>query len=117
MIQIHGNIILSMGFNPIIKVHDSNPWQTIYQKPSSRYLHHKAQFSLATSQNPIFISNIEKPSYQWQYQKPNFHWQHQKTQFSLAISKAQFTLALFYQKSKIINTWQKYYVIIISFKR
>ena len=89
MIQIHSNTILSMGVNPIIKAHDSNPWQIIYQKPSSH----------------------------WQYQKSSFHWQHQKAQFSLAISKIQFTLALFYQKPKIINAWQKYYVIIISFKR
>ena len=53
MIQIHGNTILSMGFNPIIKTHDSNPWQIIYQKP-----------------------NIH-----WQHQNLNSHWQYQKLSF------------------------------------
>ena len=52
MIQIHGNIILSMEFNLIIKAHDLNPWQIIYQK---------AQFSLATSKNSISIGNIKSP--------------------------------------------------------
>ena len=87
MIQIHDNTILSMGFNPIIKTHDSNPCQIIYQNPNFHWQH----------QNPILIGNI-------------------KTQFSLAISKTQFMLALleaqanylalFYQKPKVINTWQ-----------
>ena len=74
MIQIHSNTILSMGVNPIIKAHDSNPWQIIYQKPSSR----------------------------WQHQKPNFHWQHRKAQFSLAISKVQFSLAT--SKSPVLTS-------------
>ena len=74
----------------------------------------KTQFTLA----------ILKPNSRWQYLKLNFHWQHQspifigniKDQFSLVISKAQLTLALlkaqanylalFYQKPRVINTWQ-----------
>ena len=112
MIQIHGNTILSMGFNLIIKAHDSNPWQIIYQK---------AQFSLAISKSPIFIGNIQKPNSRWQHQKtqfslailkslifngnikslvlsgnikkPSFHQQYQKAQFSLTTSKTQFSLA------------------------
>jgi len=32
MIQIHDNTISSMGFNPVIKAHDSNTWQIIHQK-------------------------------------------------------------------------------------
>ena len=65
----------------------------------------KTQFSLATS----------KPNSHWQYQNPIFIG-NIKAQFSLAISKAQLTLALlktqanylvlFYQKPKVINTWQ-----------
>ena len=74
----------------------------------------KTQFTLAISkhnfhwqhQNPILIGNI----------KAQFSLAIFKTQFSLTISKTQFTLtllkaqinylALFYQKSKVINTWQ-----------
>ena len=92
MIQIHSNTILSMGFNPIIKAHNSNSWQIIYQKPSSHWQHHKAQFLLATSKaqfslatskspvltgnikSPVFIGNIKKPSSHWQYQKSNLRW-------------------------------------------
>ena len=79
--------ILSMEFKSIIKAHGLNPWQFIYPTPNSHWQH----------QSPIFVGNI-------------------KTQFSLAISKAQLTLALlkgqanylavFYQKPKVINTWQ-----------
>ena len=79
MVQIHGNTILPMGFNPIVKAHDLNPWQIIYQKVQFPLAISKAQFPLATS----------------------------KAQFSLVISKAQFMLALFYQKPKIINAWQE----------
>ena len=68
----------------------------------------KAQFSLVTSKSLVLTGNIKTP---------NFQWQHQKAQFSLVISKTQFTFALFYQKHKIIDAWQKYHVIIISFKR
>ena len=117
MIQIHSNTILSMGFNPIIKAHDSNPWQIIYQKPSSRWQHHKAQFLLATSKAQFSLATSKSPVLTGNIKTPNFQWQHQKAQFSLVISKAQFTFALFYQKHKIIDAWQKYYVIIISFKR
>ena len=67
MIQIHGNTILSMGFNPIIKTHDSNPWQIIYQK---------TQFLLAISKSPIFIGNIENPIFIGNIKKPNSHWQY-----------------------------------------
>ena len=98
MIQILGNTIFPMRFNPMIKAHDSNLWQIIRQKnlvPTSNI------------KRPIFIGNI-KPSSHWQYQKSNLHWQYQKAQsplaiskaqFPLAISKTQFSLALFYQKS------------------
>ena len=48
MVQIHGNTILSMGFNPIVKAHDLNPWQIIYQKAQFPSVTSKAQFSLAT---------------------------------------------------------------------
>ena len=48
MIQIHGNIILSMEFNLIIKAHDLNPWQIIYQKAQFSLATSKAQFLLAT---------------------------------------------------------------------
>ena len=76
MIQIHGNTILSIRFNLIIKTHDSNPWQIIYQK---------AWFSLAISKNPIFIGNIENPIFigniknpilAGNIKKPSFHWQY-----------------------------------------
>jgi len=82
MIQIHGNTILSMGFNPIIKTHDSNPCQIIYQNPNfhwqhqkhnSYWQHQKAQFSLEILKSPIFVDNIKKPRSHWQYQKPNLH--------------------------------------------
>ena len=87
MIQIHDKTILSIEFKSMIKAHDLNPWRFIYPKPNSNWQH----------QNPILISNI-------------------KTQFSSVTSKAQLTLsllkaqannlALFYQKPKVINTWQ-----------
>ena len=59
MIQVHGKTILSMEFKSIIKVHDSNPWQFIHQKPNSHWQH----------QNPILIGNIKT-----QHQKPNSYW-------------------------------------------
>ena len=117
MIQVHGNTILSMKFKSIIKAHGLNPWQFIYQKSNSHWQHQKAQFLLVTS----------KPSSRWQHQKTQFLLATSKAQFSLAtsksqaqfslaISKAQFTLAplktqaiylaRFYQKPKVINTWQ-----------
>ena len=87
MIQVHGKTILSMEFKSMIKSHDLNPWQFIYPKPNFHWQY----------QSPILIGNI-------------------KTQFSLAISKAQLALALlkaqanylalFYQKPKVIDTWQ-----------
>ena len=122
MIQVHGKTILSMEFKSIVKANGLNLWQFIYPKPNSHWQY----------QSPIFIGNIKiqfslaisKLSSSWQYLKPNFHWQHQnpiligniKIQFSLAILKTLFTLALlktqanylalFYQKPKVINTWQ-----------
>ena len=122
MIQVHGKTILSIEFKFIIKTHDLNPWQFIYLKPNSHWQY----------QNLIFIGNIKtqfslaifKIQFSLATSKPNFHWQYQspvlagniKTQFSLAISKAQLTLtllkaqvnylALFYQKPKVVNTWQ-----------
>ena len=72
MIQIHSNTIFPMGFNPMIKAHDSNPWQIIRRKAQFPLAISKAQISLAIS----------------------------KAQFSLTISKAQFMLALFYQKAQ-----------------
>ena len=119
LIQIHDKTILSMEFKSIIKARDSNSWQyyfinkiqphnqSSWFKPMANYLS-KAQYSLVTSKTPVLTGNIKTS---------NFQWQHQKAQFSLVISKAQFTFALFYQKPKIIDAWQKYYVIIISFKR
>ena len=68
IIQVHGKTILSMEFKFIIKVHDSNPWQFIHQKPNSH----------------------------WQYQKANSHWQHQNP-IPIGNIKAQFPLALLYQ--------------------
>ena len=109
---------VSMGFNPIIKAHDSNSWQYYFIneiqphdqtprfKPMANYLS-KAQFSLATSKTQFPLATSKSPVFIGNIKKTNFHWQYQKTQFSLAISKAQFTLALFYQKPKIINVWQK----------
>ena len=80
MIQIHGNTISPMGFNPMIKAHDSNLWQIIRQKVQFPLAISKARISLAISkaQFPLTIS---------------------KAQFLLAILKVQFTLAPFYQKA------------------
>ena len=48
MIQIHGNIIFfPMGFNPMIKAHDSNPWQITRQEAQFPLAISKTQFSLA----------------------------------------------------------------------
>jgi len=50
MIQVHCKTILSMEFNPIIKVHGSSPWQIIYQSPSPIMLGNilsKVQYNLA----------------------------------------------------------------------
>ena len=90
-------------------------WQ--HQKPSFHWQHKKNSVLISNIKSPIFISNIKNPIFvgnikslvfAGNIKKPSFHWQYQKVQF---------TLALFYQKPKIINAWQKYYVIIISFKR
>ena len=75
MSQVHGKTILSMGFNPIIKAHDLNPWQNYfnngiqipYPKPITEWQH----------QSPILNGNI-KPNFHWKHQKPNSCWQHQK---------------------------------------
>ena len=76
----------------------------------------KTQFSLVTSKNLVLTGKKKFNSHQ-QYQESSILIGNiKKTQFSLAISKTQFTLALFYQNPKIINTWQKYYVVIISLK-
>ena len=63
MVQIHGNTILSMGFNPIVKAHDLNPWQIIYQKAQFPSATSKAQFSLAISKAQFMLALF--------YQKPN----------------------------------------------
>ena len=67
MIQIHGNTILSIGFNPIIKAHDSNPWQIIYQKPNIHWQHQNLN-SHCNIKSLVFAGNIKKPSSHWQYQ-------------------------------------------------
>ena len=99
------------NFSNGIQIHNQNPWfkpmailsmelkshkQSPWFKPMAIYLS-KAQFTLAIS-------------------KAQFSLTISKTQFSLATSKTQFTLALlkaqanylelFYQKPKVINTWQ-----------
>ena len=58
----------------MIKAHDLNPWQFIYQKPSSHWQYKKSL---------ILIGNI----------KTQFSLTIFKTQFLLAASKAQFLLA------------------------
>ena len=73
----------------------------------------KTQFSLVISklnfhwqnQSLILIGNI-KAQFSLATSKVQFSLAILKTQFSLAISKAQLMLALFYQKLKVINTWQ-----------
>ena len=109
MIQIHGNTILSMGFNSIIKAYGSNSWQyyltngiqshsqSPWFKPMANYL----------SKSPISISNIKSPISIGNIKSLVLVGNIKKAQFSLAISKAQFMLALFYQKPNIINTQQK----------
>ena len=58
----------------------------------------KAQFTLATSSKAQFLLETSKAK---------FSLAISKAQFSLATSKAQTNyLAPFYQKPKIINTWQ-----------
>ena len=135
-----------MELKSIIKAHDSNSWQYYFIngiqphdqspwfKPMTNYsseaqfslVTSKAQFLLVTSKSPVLTGNIKKAQFSLATLKSSVLTSNIKTQFSLAtskaqfllaISKVQFALALFYQKPKIINAWQKYYVIIISFKR
>ena len=75
MIQVHGKTILSMKFKSMIKAHDLNPYQFIYQNPNF-YWQHQNSILISNIKSPIFIGNI-------------------KAQFSLTISKTQLTLALF----------------------
>ena len=134
-----------MELKSIIKAHDSNSWQYYFIngiqphdqspwfKPMANYsseaqfslVTSKAQFLLVTSKSPVLTGNIKKAQFSLATLKGSVLASNIKTQFSLAtskaqfllaISKVQFALALFYQKPKIINAWQKYYVIIISFK-
>ena len=130
MIQVHGKTILSMKFKFMIKAHDLNPWQFIYPKPTSHWQYQspifigniKTQFSLVISKaqhalalfKAQFSLATSKPNSHWQHQKPNLRWHYLKpnsgnikTQFSLALLKTQANyLALFYQKPKVVNTWQ-----------
>ena len=118
MIQIHGNTILSMGFNPKIKAHGSNSWQYYlingiqshsqcpWFKPMANYLS-KSPISISNIKSPIFIGNIKSLVLVGNIKKAQFPLTTSNAQFLLAISKAQFMLALFYQKPKIINAWQK----------
>ena len=118
MIQIHGNTILSMGFNPIIKAYGSNSWQyyltngiqshsqSPWFKPMANYLS-KSPISISNIKSPISIGNIKSLVLVGNIKKAQFPLTTSKAQFSLAISKAQFTLALFYQKPNIINAQQK----------
>ena len=111
-IQIHNQnswfkpmTILSMEFKSIIKAHGLNPWQFIYPKPNLHWQYQSLIF-ISNIKNPIFIGNI----------KIQFSLTIFKTQFSLTISKVQLMLALlkvqanyltlFFQKPKVINTWQ-----------
>lgn len=111
MIQIHGNTISPMGFNPMIKAHDSNLWQIIRQKVQFPLAISKARISLAISkaqfllaiskaQSSLAISKakfslvISKPNSHWQYRKPNLCWHY------------------FIKKPKIINTWQRKNIMV-----
>ena len=84
VIQIHGNTIFPMRFNPIIKAHDSNLWQIIHQKAQFHWKYQK----------PNFHRQYPKPSFHWQYPKPNFHWHY------------------FIKKPKIINIWQRKNIMV-----
>ena len=115
--------ILSMEFKSIIKAHGVNSWQFIYQKPNSHWQYQnpihignikspiligniKSPFHIGNIiKSPILIGNIKSPIYISNIKNSTFIG-NIKTQFSLAISKVQFTLAVFYQKPKVINTWQ-----------
>ena len=118
MIQIHGNTILSMGFNPKIKAHGSNSWQYYlingiqshsqcpWFKPMANYLS-KSPISISNIKSPIFIGNIKSLVLVGNIKKAQFPLTTSNAQFLLAISKAQFMLTLFYQKPNIINARQK----------
>ena len=134
MIQVHGKTILSMEFksiikayglnpwqfyqwnsNPIRKAHDSTSWQIICQNAQFSLAIFKVQFSLATSKAQFSLATL-KAQFSLAIFETQFSLAIFKTQFSLAISNAQFTLVplkaqtnyltLFYQKPKVINTWQ-----------
>ena len=118
-IQIHDQ---SLWFKPMVIYLSKTQFSLAISKAQTLALF-KTQFSLATSK-PNSHWQYQKPNIRWHYLMPKFHWQHQsptligniKTQFLVVISKAQLTLALlkahanylalFYQKPKVINTWQ-----------
>ena len=98
MIQVHCNtIFFPMGFNPMIKAYDSNPWQIIRQK---------AQFPLAISkaQFPLAIS------------KAQFSLAISKVQYSLAISKVQSPLAMSKSPIPTDNIQSPFFISAISSK-
>ena len=59
MIQVHGKTILSMKFKSMIKAHDLNPWQFIYQKPSSYWQYQKSPILIGNIKSPVLTSNIK----------------------------------------------------------
>ena len=122
-IQIHSQspwfkpiAILSMKFKSIIKSHDLNPWQFYLSKTQfTLAISSKAQFSRVISKSQILIGNIKSlvlasnikslvPA--GNIKSPILNG-NIKVQLTLALLKAQTNyLALFYQKPKVINTWQ-----------
>ena len=75
MIQILGNTIFPMRFNPMIKAHDSNLWQIIRQEAQFPLAISKTQFSLTISKTSFLLAIS-------------------KAQSPLAISKAQLSLTM-----------------------
>ena len=113
-IQIHSQspwfkpiAILSMKFKSIIKSHDLNPWQFYLSKTQfTLAISSKAQFSRAISKSQILIGNIKSLALAGNIKSPILNG-NIKVQLTLALLKAQTNyLALFYQKPKVINTWQ-----------
>ena len=113
-IQIHSQspwfkpiAILSMKFKSIIKSHDLNPWQFYLSKTQfTLAISSKAQFSRAISKSQILIGNIKSLVLAGNIKSPILNG-NIKVQLTLALLKAQTNyLALFYQKPKVINTWQ-----------
>ena len=113
-IQIHSQspwfkpiAILSMKFKSIIKSHDLNPWQ--FYLPKTQFtlaISSKAQFSRVISKSQILIGNIKSLVLAGNIKSPILNG-NIKVQLTLALLKAQTNyLALFYQKPKVINTWQ-----------